>query len=199
MIKKKLSLNTCFLELLEDFRRDSKNEFKLVMINEPSMLELWCSTVHILKPQFIYMPFWLYLFQNSGWTCKRWFPLLFQSMLSFQRRNLREGSSKLLLLVFISASNGNVQTHYKRLPVWPVICVTKSVMVQQTLGWFGAYSEKKKKQKHTHTHTKNNKKQTNKKKQKKKKQKKNQKNKQTKNNKHSMIWQRLLTRRPCRL
>ena len=46
----------------------------------------------------------------------------------------------------ISASNGNckavlrtaerydVQTHYYRLPIWPVMSVTKKVMVQQTLG-----------------------------------------------------------------
>ena len=57
-------------------------------------------------------------------------------------------------VMLISASNGNfkavpqtaerfgVQTHYYRLPMWPVMCVTKNVMVQQTLTWFGAYPEK---------------------------------------------------------
>ena len=59
-----------------------------------------------------------------------------------------------ITLLLLSTSNGNceavprtaerfgVQTHYYRLPMWPVICVTKNVMVQQTLGWFGAYPEK---------------------------------------------------------
>ena len=58
------------------------------------------------------------------------------------------------MLLIISASNGNceafprtaeqfgVQMHYYRLPMWPVVYVTKNVMVQQTLGWFGAYPEK---------------------------------------------------------
>ena len=35
---KKKSLNICFLELSEEFRRD-KNEFELAMVNEPSMFE----------------------------------------------------------------------------------------------------------------------------------------------------------------
>ena len=41
----------------------------------------------------------------------------------------------------ISASNPEPQTHYYRLTMWLVMCVTKNVMVQQTLGWFGAYPE----------------------------------------------------------
>ena len=68
--------------------------------------------------------------------------------------------SKLISFV-ISASKGNceavsrtaerfgVQTHYYRLPMWPVMCVTKNVMVKQTLVWFGAYPEKKTKKKTT--------------------------------------------------
>ena len=32
-------LNICFLMQSEEFRRDSKNEFKLVMVNEPSVFE----------------------------------------------------------------------------------------------------------------------------------------------------------------
>ena len=41
-----------------------------------------------------------------------------------------------------NAGRFGVQTHYYRLPMWPVMCVTKNVMVQQSLGWFGAYPEK---------------------------------------------------------
>ena len=37
---KKISLNICFLELSEELRRDSKNEFKLAMVNEPSVFEI---------------------------------------------------------------------------------------------------------------------------------------------------------------
>ena len=36
--KIKLPLNICFLELSEEFR--TKNEFKLTMVNEPSVFEL---------------------------------------------------------------------------------------------------------------------------------------------------------------
>ena len=32
--------------------------------------------------------------------------------------------------------------YYYRLPMWLVMCVTKNVMVEQTLGWFVAYPEK---------------------------------------------------------
>ena len=35
----KISLDTCFLELSEYFRRDT-NEFELAMVNEPSVFEL---------------------------------------------------------------------------------------------------------------------------------------------------------------
>ena len=53
----------------------------------------------------------------------------------------------------ISASNGNceavpwtaerfgVQTHYYRLTMWSVMCVTKNGMIQQTLGWFSAFPD----------------------------------------------------------
>ena len=34
------------------------------------------------------------------------------------------------------------KTHYYRLPMWPEMCVTQNVMVQQMLWWFGAYPEK---------------------------------------------------------
>ena len=62
----------------------------------------------------------------------------------------------MIVLIRVSASNGNckavpwtaeqfaVQMHYYRLPMWPVMCVTKNVIVQQTLGWFGAHPEKQK-------------------------------------------------------
>ena len=31
---------------------------------------------------------------------------------------------------------------YYRLTMWPVMCVTTNILVQQKLGWFGAYPEK---------------------------------------------------------
>ena len=37
---KNFSLNISFLEISEEFRRDSKNEFKLALVNEPSEFEL---------------------------------------------------------------------------------------------------------------------------------------------------------------
>ena len=36
----KISLNICFLELSEEFRRISKNEFESDMVNEPPVFEL---------------------------------------------------------------------------------------------------------------------------------------------------------------
>ena len=39
MINKKISLNICFLEISEEFRRD-KTEFELAMVTEPSVFEL---------------------------------------------------------------------------------------------------------------------------------------------------------------
>ena len=33
---------TCFLELSKEFRVDSKNEFELAMVNEPSVFEVLC-------------------------------------------------------------------------------------------------------------------------------------------------------------
>ena len=60
----------------------------------------------------------------------------------------------IILIALISESNGNcfavpqtterfgMQTHYYRLPMWPVMCVTKNVMVQQMFEWFGVYPEK---------------------------------------------------------
>ena len=36
----KVSLTFCFLELAKEFCRDSKNEFELAMVNEPSVFEL---------------------------------------------------------------------------------------------------------------------------------------------------------------
>ena len=42
--------------------------------------------------------------------------------------------------IIISASN--LQMHYSTLTMWPVMCVTTNVLVQQTLGWFDAYPEK---------------------------------------------------------
>ena len=45
----KISPNICFLELSEEFRRDSKNEFELAMVNEPSVFELSrfnCTIIH---------------------------------------------------------------------------------------------------------------------------------------------------------
>ena len=41
-----------------------------------------------------------------------------------------------------TAEQFGMQMHYYRLSMWPVMCVTKNVMVQQMLGWFGAYPEK---------------------------------------------------------
>ena len=38
--KKKASLNICFLDPLDKFRMDSKNQFELAMVNEPSVFEL---------------------------------------------------------------------------------------------------------------------------------------------------------------
>ena len=49
------------------------------------------------------------------------------------------------LVFIICASNPKrfgLQMHYYRLTMWPVMCVTTNVLVQQTLGWFGAYPEK---------------------------------------------------------
>ena len=37
--EKKISLNICLFELLEEFRRDSK-EFKLALVNKPSVFKL---------------------------------------------------------------------------------------------------------------------------------------------------------------
>ena len=37
---KKISLNICFLELLEGFHRDSKNKFQSAMVNKPSVFKL---------------------------------------------------------------------------------------------------------------------------------------------------------------
>ena len=37
---KKKTLNTCPLELSEEFHRDSKNEFELAMVKEPLVFEL---------------------------------------------------------------------------------------------------------------------------------------------------------------
>ena len=36
---KNISLNICFLELSEEFRKGLKNEFELAMVNEPSVFE----------------------------------------------------------------------------------------------------------------------------------------------------------------
>ena len=38
--KKKISPNICYLEQSEEFRKDSKHEFELAMVNEPSKFEL---------------------------------------------------------------------------------------------------------------------------------------------------------------
>ena len=35
-----------------------------------------------------------------------------------------------------------VQMHYFRLTMWSVMCATTNVLVQQKLGWCGAYAEK---------------------------------------------------------
>ena len=40
MVNKENSLDICFLELLEELCRDSKNKFELTMVNEPSVFEL---------------------------------------------------------------------------------------------------------------------------------------------------------------
>ena len=36
----KISLNICFLQVAEEFRWDSKNEFELAMANEPLVFKL---------------------------------------------------------------------------------------------------------------------------------------------------------------
>ena len=47
----KISPNICFLELSEEFRRDSKNEFELAMVIEPPVFELL--RLYLLKYLFL--------------------------------------------------------------------------------------------------------------------------------------------------
>ena len=50
-IIRKKSINICFLKLSEEFRRDSKNEFELAMVNEPLvfvLLRFDCTCFYIL-------------------------------------------------------------------------------------------------------------------------------------------------------
>ena len=48
----KISLNICFLQLSEEFPRDSKNEFESANVNEPSVFEpskFYCIRINILS------------------------------------------------------------------------------------------------------------------------------------------------------
>ena len=128
----KLSINICFLGLLREFPRNSKNEFELAIVNEPSVFEsvrFYCTLVIVHMPfaWSLFVPH-LFFFQYlgvCGSSCVTLLLIFFKEHTSKQMCHLDSKSRNWIM--FKAINHTNVQFFRKAIFMLPM----KSSIIQK--------------------------------------------------------------------